>query len=254
MRVITNPQEWKRMMQKVKASGYTIGFVPTMGALHEGHLSLMRHAKGMTDILVVSIFVNPAQFNDPEDLRSYPSTLEQDKRVLQSIGADYLFVPSYEAIYPDGFTYSVEEKLISKRFCGAARPGHFTGVLTVVLKLLMLTGADKAFFGEKDWQQYRLIKGMSEAFFLDTEIIPSALIREPSGLALSSRNALLSDKERDIAPKFHQILSSGEPIKQIIRRLESAGFVVDYVEQWDDRLLAAVFLGKVRLIDNVKIA
>ncbi len=253
MKIITDPRRWKETMYEVRESGASIGFVPTMGALHQGHLSLIRMAKEQSGAVAVSIFVNPTQFNDPKDLRAYPSTLETDQDALRSLGVEYLFLPSYEALYPDGYTYSIEEHEISRRFCGASRPGHFTGVLTVVMKLLLLTGADRAYFGEKDWQQYRLIEGMCEAFFLDTKIIPAPLIREASGLALSSRNMLLSEEDRALAPSFHAILSSGKSVEQIISDLEQAGFIVDYVQQWEDRLLGAVMLSHVRLIDNVRI-
>lgn len=254
MRIITSPHEWRDALQAERKEGKTIGFVPTMGALHEGHLSLMRRARQENDLLAVSIFVNPTQFNDPKDLQAYPITIDHDRRILEQIGAQYLFTPEYHEIYPNGYAYSVEEHKISKEFCGASRPGHFTGVLTVVMKLLLLTGAQRAYFGEKDWQQYRLIAGMTEAFFLETEIVPCPLVREPSGLALSSRNALLSGEERKKAPLFYQILSSGKPVDEIRNELERAGFVVDYVKRWENRILAAVFLGKVRLIDNVAIS
>lgn len=260
MRIISDPQAWAQTLHECSADR-SIGFVPTMGALHAGHTSLMQRAKEENDILAVSIFVNPAQFNDPKDLAAYPEPREADLRILESIGADLVFTPTMEVMYPDDYTYRVTEAPLSSRFCGASRPGHFDGVLTVVMRLLQLTQATRAYFGEKDWQQFLLIQGMASAFFLRTRIVPCPLIREESGLALSSRNLLLTDAERVIAPMFHAALeriAGGEDSGLVRMELETAGFRIDYIEvmrneTFGDRLLGAVYLGKVRLIDNVTI-
>jgi pantoate--beta-alanine ligase len=250
MKIIRTPHEWRMEHQNMGAA--TVGLVPTMGALHAGHLSLIRKCRSENDITVASIFVNPTQFNNPQDLAVYPRTFDQDCQLLEQEGTDFLFFPDYTAIYPDNFRYQIKETELSTRLCGATRPGHFEGVLTVVMKLLTIIGPTRAYFGEKDYQQYLLIKGMAEAFFLPTQIIPCPLVREASGLALSSRNQLLSETGRRIAPKFHQALASGKPITEILQRLQSDGFVVDYIEEYDGRIYGAVFLEKVRLIDNVK--
>ncbi len=249
--VIKQINKWKEIRSSLQSK--SIGFVPTMGALHEGHLSLMRKSVSDNDITVASIFINPTQFNDKEDFKNYPSTFESDLQKLENENVDYLFYPDYKEIYNDDFRYEINEKELSKKLCGAHRPGHFTGVLTIVMKLLNIIKPTKAYFGEKDYQQYLLIKGMAEAFFLDCEIVPLPLIREEDGLAMSSRNKLLTKEERKTAPKFHEWLSSNRPIDEIKTGLENEGFRIDYVEEIDRRRFGAVHLGKVRLIDNVRI-
>jgi pantoate--beta-alanine ligase len=186
-------------------------------------------------------------------LENYPVTFESDLRKLENEKVDYLFYPDYKEIYSDDFKYEINEKELSKKLCGAYRPSHFTGVLTVVMKLLNIIKPNKAYFGEKDYQQYLLIKGMAEAFFIDCQIIPLPLIREKDGLAMSSRNKLLTEDERKLAPKFYQRLSSNNSIDQIKEKLTNDGFKVEYIEEIDGRRFGAVHLGKVRLIDNVKI-
>ena len=250
MKIIRTPNEWRQERQRLKSAA--IGLVPTMGALHAGHLSLIRKCKSENDITVASIFVNPTQFNNTQDLAAYPRTFDDDCRLLEQEGTDFLFSPDYTDLYPDNFRYQIRETELSTRLCGAKRPGHFEGVLTVVMKLLTIIGPTRAYFGEKDYQQYLLIKGMAEAFFLPTQIIPCPLVREESGLALSSRNRLLSEAGQRNAPKFHQALASGKTITEIQQLLQSDGFMVDYVEEYDGRIFGAVFLEKVRLIDNVK--
>jgi len=168
-----------------------IGFVPTMGALHAGHASLLARSVAESEYTVLSIYVNPTQFNDAGDLARYPRTLEQDLALAESLGVDAVLLPRYEALYADGYRYRLDEMTFSRTLCGAHRPGHFAGVLTVVMKLLNLVRATRAYFGEKDYQQYLLIRDMCAAFFLDTEIVPCATLREPDGLAMSSRNMLL---------------------------------------------------------------
>ena len=241
--------------RRARGAGDT-GIVPTMGALHEGHLSLVRRARSENARTWVSIFVNRAQFNDPADLRSYPDTLEADLELLRAAGADLVFLPRESDIYPDGYRYRVTENELSLKFCGASRPGHFDGVLTVVLKLLLLARPERAYFGEKDFQQLRLVEGMARTFFLDTEIVSCALVREPDGLAISSRNRLLSGAEREHAPAFHRLLARSVTARQstdeAAAALARAGFAIEYVADHDGRRLAAVRLGNVRLIDNVE--
>lgn len=252
-KVVIKINEWEKIRNSDSMRNKSIGFVPTMGALHEGHLSLLRKSIEENNITVVSIFVNPTQFNDKNDFENYPVTFDSDLEKLEAEGVDYLFYPDYKEMYNDDFKYEVNEKELSKILCGAHRPGHFTGVLTIVMKLLNIIKPDKAYFGEKDYQQYLLIKGMAEAFFMDCEIVPLPLIREEDGLAISSRNKLLTEDERKLAPKFYQWLSSGKSIDEIKQGLKNDGFIIDYIEEIDNRRFGAVHLGKVRLIDNVKI-
>lgn len=252
IKIIENIKDWKEIYTKEIKGNKTLGFVPTMGALHKGHMSLIKRSVKENDVTICSIFVNPTQFNDSNDLKNYPITLDNDKKLLEKEGCDYIFLPNKEMVYPDNYKYKVSESDLSNSLCGAHRPGHFDGVLTVVLKLLNIIEANNAYFGEKDWQQYRLIKGMADAFFLNTKIIPCKLIREDDGLAYSSRNSLLTNNHRIIAPKLYKTISSGKSIKSMIKELESYGFIVDYIEEHEGRILAAANLGEVRLIDNVQ--
>jgi pantoate--beta-alanine ligase len=222
-----------------------------MGALHAGHLSLLGRAKAGNDLAAASIFVNPAQFNDPRDLERYPRTLKEDIKKLEEVKTDYLLLPTAADLYSDGYTYRVSENAESGALCGAHRPGHFEGVLTVVLKLLNLVKADRAYFGEKDYQQFHLIKGMAEAFFLDTEIIPCRTQREADGLAMSSRNLLLEPAHRNLAPALYKALRSNARPAAIKKQLAALGFQPEYIEEKWGRRFAAAKLGKVRLIDNV---
>jgi pantoate--beta-alanine ligase len=231
------------------------GFVPTMGALHEAHLALVRRAKSENARAWASIFVNPAQFNDPRDLARYPRTVEQDVELLRGTGCDLVFLPRADEIYRDGYRYRVTESEQSLELEGALRPGHFDGVLTVVLKLLMLTRPERAYFGEKDFQQLELVEGLVHAFFVDTTIVRCPTVREADGLAMSSRNRLLSAAERARAPALHRVLARSVaerwPAEDARAALGREGFEVDYVADRDGRRLAAVRLGPVRLIDNV---
>ncbi len=244
-------KKWLRLRTSSRCAGKSLGFVPTMGALHAGHLSLLRRARRENDLTVASVFVNPAQFNDPRDLQRYPRTLSADIKMLESEGTDYLLLPSVHDMYPDGYTYRVSETTDSRELCGAHRPGHFEGVLTVVIKLLNLVRADRAYFGEKDFQQFRLIKGMAEAFFIGTKIIPCPTLREADGLAMSSRNLLLEPAHRALAPALYKALRSKVRPEEIKRQLAKLGFEPDYVAERWGRRFAAAKLGKVRLIDNV---
>ncbi|MDE5898585.1 MAG: pantoate--beta-alanine ligase [Treponemataceae bacterium] len=251
MKIIRTVSEWKAAAQE--AAGRTIGFVPTMGGLHEGHASLVRRSRAENAVTAVSVYLNPTQFNDKKDFETYPADFSEDAALLEAEGADFLFAPDYAELYPDDYRYKVVETDFSRTLCGASRPGHFDGVLTVVMKLLNIIRPSRAYFGEKDFQQYTLLVGMARAFFLDVEIVPCPIVREESGLAISSRNRRLSGAGREKAAEFHQILSEGGSAGEKKRRLEGAGFSVDYVEERGGRLYGAVFLEGVRLIDNVQL-
>ena len=232
-----------------------LGFVPTMGALHAGHLRLVDESRAHNAETVVSLFVNPTQFDDPQDLRAYPQDLEGDLRLLEEAGVEHVLTPRAEAMYPQGYRYKVTETEDSRRLCGAHRAGHFEGMLTVVLKLLLLVRPQRAYFGEKDFQQLRLVQGMVADFFVDTEIVPVPIVREADGLAMSSRNARLSPEARTQAALFPRLLATPGTAEQVKESLIQAGFEVDYVEDWQGRRLAAVRVaskgGSVRLIDNL---
>ncbi|HWA85212.1 MAG TPA: pantoate--beta-alanine ligase, partial [Opitutus sp.] len=227
-RVVPTVAAWRELRTAHRAAHRTIGFVPTMGALHEGHLSLVRTARRENDVVLASIFVNPTQFDEAQDYEKYPRMPESDLARLDTAGVDAVFVPSFAEIYPDGTRYSVHESDHSRELEGAHRPGHFTGMLTVVMKLLQIAGADRAYFGEKDFQQLQLVRGMGEAFFLNTEIIGCPIVREADGLAMSSRNARLSPEQRALAPKFHAALAGAPTAGAANAQLAAAGFAVDY--------------------------
>jgi len=268
----------REMTRSWKAKGETIGVVPTMGALHDGHLSLARTARGSTDRVIVTIFINPKQFNNPDDLKNYPRTEHEDARKLASIGVDAIYVPDGSQMYPDGFSTTVSLDALTDVLCGAHRPGHFDGVATVVAKLLLQTSADQAFFGEKDYQQLLIVRRMALDLDICTTIVGCPTIREIDGLALSSRNLLLSDRARTRAPALSEVmeaitegLAAGETMQNLVplalERLERAGFgEVDYFElraasdlslldtpTEPARLFGAAWLAGVRLIDNVSV-
>src|SRR5215467_2938987 len=178
--------KWRLERLGQRRAGVTLGVVPTMGALHEGHVSLIRRSRAENDRTLVSIFVNPTQFDDAADLESYPQPLDEDLALLDAEAADFVLLPDQRQLYPDGYRYRVSETELSKTLEGAHRPGHFDAVLTVVLKLLQIAQAERAYFGEKDWQQLNLVQGMAYAFFLPTDIIACPTIREADGLAISS--------------------------------------------------------------------
>jgi len=233
-------------------AGRSIGFVPTMGALHRGHASLVERCRRDNEIVVVSIFVNPSQFNDPKDLDRYPRTLDKDLELLESLNADEVIIPDASELYPNGYRFRVEPHS-AQVMEGAHRPGFLQGVMTVVLKLLNLVRADRAYFGEKDYQQLKIVTEMTQEFFLPTQIIPCPTVREGSGLAMSSRNMLLSPEDRDKAAYLFRALTTAANPTEAREILEAEGFMVEYVEERWGRRLAAVFLGGVRLIDNVPI-
>jgi pantoate--beta-alanine ligase len=249
--VIHTVAEWRALRASHRAAGRRVGFVPTMGALHAGHASLFQAARRECPVVLASVFVNPTQFDEKHDFEKYPRTLAADSALMGQAGVDVVFAPSVAEMYPNGMRYTVNESELSRELCGAHRPGHFSGMLTVVLKLLQIADAERAYFGEKDFQQLQLVRGMVEAFFLPTEIVACPTVREADGLAMSSRNARLSPAERALAPQFHAALVAAPTAAEARRRLEAAGFVVDYVEDRAQRRLGAVRLGPTRLIDNV---
>jgi pantoate--beta-alanine ligase len=231
-----------------------VGFVPTMGALHAGHRSLVARARHECRTVVGSVFVNPTQFNDPHDLERYPRDLAADLRQMEEAGVDVVFTPTRDAIYPHGYRYRVIETETTKALEGAGRPGHFDGVLSVVLRLFNLVRPDRAYFGEKDWQQLTLVREMTEAFFLPVEVVAVPTVRDENGVALSSRNRNLDDEAYRSAVAFARILAESDTPAAARAALEARGIDVEYVEERWGRRLAAVEVGGVRLIDNVPVA
>lgn len=229
------------MKQKVKTA-----LVPTMGALHAGHLSLGKIARQHAEKVVYSIFVNPTQFGAGEDFDKYPRNVEADKKKLAGI-ADEVFAPTIAEIYPNGLEITRKAGENAKGLDGDFRPTHFDGVVTVVGKLFDLIKPDVAIFGEKDFQQLMVIREV----FPDMKIIGAPIMREPNGLAMSSRNVYLSEDERLIAPKLYEVISSGITLPEMDARLKILGFRVDYIAKRWDRILVAAWLGKTRLIDNI---
>jgi pantoate--beta-alanine ligase len=272
--------EWmKQVTRAARAKGRVVGLVPTMGALHEGHASLVRAAKQQCSPVAVSIFVNPAQFGPGEDFEKYPRQWEADRGMLETLSVDFLFAPAPEEMYPAGFRTSVVVEGLSERLEGRSRPGHFRGVTTVVLKLFEIVQPRFAYFGRKDAQQARILRQMAVDLDLDTEVAVCPIVREPDGLAISSRNAYLSADERRAATVLHRSLdaarteiSGGERdavrllarVRQLLGSEPAAG--VDYAELVDSEtlepvvslprsclLLLAVRIGRTRLIDNALI-
>jgi pantoate--beta-alanine ligase len=273
--------EWmKQMARQARAEGRLTGFVPTMGALHAGHMSLVHAALAKCQPVVASVFVNPTQFGPSEDFQKYPRTLESDGKKLEGAGVDYLFAPEASEIYPPGFRTWVNVEGLSERLEGRARPGHFRGVTTVVLKLLEIVQPQKAFFGRKDAQQARIIGQMAGDLHLDSEIVVCPIVREPDGLAMSSRNAYLSDTERRAATVLHRALEAaaaaiaggerrGDEVRRILRQVVQAEPLarLEYAEVVDAEsfqpvatlagrvvLPIATHVGRTRLIDNFQLA
>lgn len=278
MQIVRESMALHRLVRAFRASGERLALVPTMGALHEGHLALVAKARQRADKVIATIFVNPTQFNDPADLERYPRTETEDIAKLEKAGCDLVWNPSVGDIYPDGFATTVSVRGLSERWEGEHRPGHFDGVATVVSKLLIAAMPDIAIFGEKDWQQLAVIRRMSLDLGLPVEIVGHETVREADGLAMSSRNALLSSAERAQAPRLHSALTlassqiAGE--ENVVAALDAArnaiaaaGFgSIDYLAYVDGvtleplvqkraggRLIVAAFLGNVRLIDNVRV-
>ena len=252
MHVYTNSANWRAARGELAQAGRTVGFVPTMGALHAGHRALLERARAENDHVVLSIFVNPTQFNDPADLARYPRTLAADLALAEGLVDDVIAPPAGE-LYPDDYRYRVSENDLSLRWEGAHRPGHFDGVLTVVLKLLNLVQPTRSYFGEKDWQQLELVRGMARALFLPGEIVACPTVRAADGLALSSRNARLSPAGRIHAAGFSEILRESPTADRAAEHLRAEGFEVDYVADHAGVRLGAVRLEGVRLIDNVRL-
>ncbi|RWA58081.1 pantoate--beta-alanine ligase [Mesorhizobium sp.] len=271
--------ELRSIVAAWRREGLRIAVVPTMGALHEGHLSLVRAALAKADRVIVTLFVNPTQFNNAADLAAYPRTEHDDAAKLASVGTHILYAPNAADMYPPGFATSVSVGGMSDGLCGTFRPGHFDGVATVVTKLLVQTGADLAFFGEKDFQQLHVVRQLVRDLDIPIEIIAGLTVREADGLALSSRNARLSLAERHKAPRLAEILvqtagqmSSGQSVQRALsvgrEAILAAGFSkVECLELRADsnlapmptldrpaRLLVAAWLGETRLIDNVEVA
>ena len=250
MQIFTHLAEWREY--RAGLDGRSLGFVPTMGALHEGHRALLERARSENDSVIGSIFVNPTQFDDPGDLARYPRALEADVALMEGL-VDAVLCPPAEELYPDGYRYRVAENEVSRLREGAHRPGHFDGVLTVVLKLFNLVAPTRAYFGEKDWQQLELVSGMARALFLPVQIVACPTVRAPDGLALSSRNRRLSPAGRTRAANFPRLLRGASSAPAAADALREAGFGVDYVEDTNGIRLGAVRLENIRLIDNVRL-
>jgi len=278
MQILRTVGELRTRVRGWKADGKQVGVVPTMGALHEGHMSLVRAARRGCDRVIVTIFVNPMQFNSPDDLLKYPRTEDADAAMLAREGADILFAPQPDEVYPKGFATKVSVAGVTDPMEGEMRPGHFDGVATVVAKLFGMTQADRAYFGQKDWQQLQVVKRMVADLNIPVEIVGCDTVREHDGLAMSSRNVRLDPLSRAQAPQLHRILQkSAAAIRDAVpvavqlasarEELRQAGFTeIEYIDLRDAksllpvagieapaRLLAAAWIGGVRLIDNIAV-
>jgi pantoate--beta-alanine ligase len=277
MTIIDNISRMKTFLGMVKKENKTIGFVPTMGSLHEGHLSMARTAKNLNDVVVMSIFVNPAQFGPNEDFESYPRDIKRDEELASNAGVDVIFYPSVKDMYPEGYGTYINVERLTETLCGAKRPGHFRGVATVVAKLFNIVKPDIAYFGQKDAQQVAVIKKMVKDLNIDLSIKVLPTVREKDGLAMSSRNKYLSSAERLEAAVLNQALSAARIMvergetsaSQVIQTMGSMikvkpGANIDYISIVDPDTLndvqvirgpalvaLAVYIGKTRLIDNI---
>lgn len=277
MKIVTKISDMQAEMQKLKQSGLTIGFVPTMGYLHEGHMTLMRQARRENDIVVLSVFVNPLQFGPNEDFDAYPRDVEHDQKVAEDSGVDYMFFPSVEEMYPRELSVSVVVKKRTNVLCGKSRPGHFDGVATVLTKLFSIVQPNKAYFGLKDAQQVAVVSGLVEDFHFPIELVPVDIVREEDGLAKSSRNVYLSDKERNQSPTLYQsllkaqkMIIDGERRPEVIKSeiqamIESnTDGEIDYIEilsypeleemnELSGKMIIAIAVkfSRARLIDNI---
>lgn len=278
MEIIRTVDELKKRISADRAQGHTVGLVPTMGALHAGHISLIDKARADNDIVVVSVFVNPTQFNNPEDLRTYPRTEEADCEKLSAAGVDYAFIPEVEEVYPKPDTRVFDLGPVAEVMEGAMRPGHFNGVAQIVSKLFYMVNPDRAYFGEKDFQQIAVIRRMVELENIDVEIIDCPIKREADGLALSSRNVRLTAEQRAVAPNIHKTLASSLEYATTHSVAETKQYVTDTINSfpmmeveyyeivdastmqpvadWNECRQAVgcvtVYCGEVRLIDNIK--
>ena len=280
MKVINKTSDLQAIIKQFKNDGKSIGLVPTMGALHKGHLSLVKNSISNNDITVVSIFVNPTQFNNPNDLASYPRTVDKDLELLQTVGCDVVFAPEADDIYSKSETdsrFEFDFEGLDKVMEGKFRPRHFNGVVQIVSKLFDLVRPNRAYFGEKDFQQLAIIRLMTRRYNLPIEIVPCPIVREDSGLALSSRNSLLKDNEKQVASHIYAVLNESrqfvpqtevEELKQcVIAAIEQKpelkveyfdivdGHTLKSIGKWDecDYVVGCitVFCGNVRLIDNI---
>jgi pantoate--beta-alanine ligase len=276
--ILRTVAELRALVRGWKAAGELVGVVPTMGALHDGHLSLVRAAKAECERAIVTIFVNPLQFNNPDDLKKYPRSEAADAALLATVGVDVIFAPSLEEVYPDGFATTVTVTGVTQPLEGALRPGHFEGVATVVTKLFGMTMADRGYFGQKDWQQLQVVTRLVRDLNIPIWIVGCETIREADGLAMSSRNARLDGAARAKAPVLFAAMtravadiraggSDRMAIREAAEAVRAAGFErVEYIELRDAgtlmpsddpsrprRMLAAAWLGGVRLIDNIAV-
>ena len=277
MIIIRTVRELQAAMQQHRDQGQSIGLVPTMGALHQGHLSLMNRAREDNEIVVASVFVNPTQFNNPDDLRTYPRTEEADCQAMESVGVDYAFIPTVEEIYPEPDTRVFDLGPVAEVMEGAMRPGHFNGVAQIVSKLFAWTMPTRAYFGEKDYQQIAVIRKMAELEGFDFDIVACPILRHEDGLAMSSRNVRLSPEQRGIAPMIRKVLLDSLELKETMTVSEVKQFVVEKIDSvngltteyyeivdsktmqpiaaWTDAETAVgcvtVYCGEVRLIDNI---
>lgn len=277
MLTVNTVKELKSAVRAAREAGKSIGLVPTMGALHEGHKSLVDRCRRENDVVVVSVFVNPTQFNNKEDLRTYPRTEEADKALLEAAGCDVVFMPTVEEVYPEPDTRVFDLGPVAEVMEGPMRPGHFNGVAQVVSKLFMMVEPDRAYFGEKDFQQIAVIREMVRQLGFKLEIVPCPIVREADGLAKSSRNVRLTPENRAIAPNIYRLLSESLDFAKSHTVEETIGFVtegintydameVEYyqivdgitmqpIAKWDDTNYAVgcitVYCGDVRLIDNI---
>jgi pantoate--beta-alanine ligase len=280
MKVLKEPCKVQALSNELRKEGRIIGFVPTMGYLHEGHLSLVRRSKAECDVTFVSIFVNPTQFGPGEDYEKYPRDEERDLSLLKDLGVDYVFIPDVKDVYLEGYSTYVDEVSLSRYLCGASRPGHFRGVCTIVTKLFNIVKPHKAYFGKKDYQQYRIIERMVRDLQMEVEVVPCEIVREPDGLAMSSRNVYLTPEERkDAACLYRSLILARDMVRngernssEIIKKMEE--FIlrhksvkrIDYiaiVDRYDltpvdtirgkELIALAVFIGRARIIDNIEI-
>ncbi len=276
--ILQSVADLRVLARKWRAAGETIGVVPTMGALHEGHLSLARRARAECDRVITTIFINPKQFNNPEDLKKYPRTLEADADLLATVPVDAVFAPPVDEVYPDGFITNVTMQGVAQPLEGYMRPGHFDGVATVVTKLFGMTLADRGYFGQKDWQQLQVVLRLTRDLNLPVEVVGCETIRDPDGLAMSSRNVRLTVEGRVKAPVLYAAITAAAKdiraghadrmaIREAAETMRAAGFErVEYIELRDAetlmpsddsrrtrRMLAAAWIDGVRLIDNIPV-
>lgn len=254
MKMISDINEWKKIRNNISAN-LKIGFVPTMGCLHQGHASLIKKSVLQNDMTVLSIFVNPTQFNDPSDYQHYPKTLDGDMTLARQLNVDYVITPDIESMYPDGNQiYFVTDHSFSTIMEGRYRPEHFNGVLTIVMKLLQLIRANKIYCGEKDYQQYFLVSELIKKYFVQTEIMLCPTVRESSGLPFSSRNMKLSTHERQLIETFYEFFYRHRPhaLIEIKEKITALKMQCDYFEIHDDHLFFALKIGSIRIIDNFK--